>query len=84
MSGVYFIFEQTMIALTGALAIWMTQDRRLAVQKWACVVGLIGEPFWLMSTWREAQWGMFLLTLLYTLAWLRGVKRFWLRTADRG
>lgn len=72
------MFEQAIIAITGALSIWLTQDPRLSWQRWAPIAGLVGQPFWLVATWASAQWGMFALTLVFTAAWLRGLNRHWL------
>ncbi len=34
---------QIAIALTGATAIWLSQDERAEWKKWACVFGLCGH-----------------------------------------
>lgn len=70
-------FDQILIALLGGAAAWLSQDRRPQLARWACVVGLLGQPFWWFATWKAAQWGMFVLSLFYTGAWLRGVWQFW-------
>ena len=41
--------------------------------KWGNVVGLIGQPFWLFTTFRKEQWGIFLLSILYTLNYIYGI-----------
>jgi hypothetical protein len=70
---------QWAIFITGAVAILLTQlsDRR--AQRAACLVGLIGQPFWLFSTWTSHQWGMFALSVLYAFAWFAGVWINWVR-----
>lgn len=72
------LFEQSMIFLTGACAIWLTQDSRPNVQRWACIVGLVGQPLWLWGSWRTGQWGVFLLSMAYAVAWARGFNRYWI------
>lgn len=71
--------EQWGIALFGVSAIALTQDPNPARQRFACLFGLAGQPFWFYAAWQSEQWGIGLLTLLYTLAWSRGVWRQWLR-----
>ena len=71
--------DQSMIMLTGVLAAWINQDPRHRVRRWACLIGLVGQPFWLYANLRAAQWGMFVVTLGYTAAFLRGVHVSWLR-----
>jgi hypothetical protein len=36
-------------------------------------LGLLSQPFWLVSTWRARQWGMFFLSLAFTFAWGLGL-----------
>jgi hypothetical protein len=72
-------FEQIVIAFTGAAAAWLSQDRRPQLARWACVFGLVGQPFWVYATWEAGQWGMIMLTLAYTGAWVRGAWVFWVK-----
>lgn len=74
-------FEQIGIALTGAVAIWLSQDKRDSFRKWACVFGLIGQPFWFYSSWTAGQWGIFALCFLYTYGWIKGFRNHWLSAA---
>lgn len=63
---------QVAIALFGVTAIWMvngTPKQKL----WAPVVGLAGQPFWLYATVSSEQWGMVVVSGLYTIAWARGI-----------
>lgn len=72
------MLEQIGIALTGVTAIALSQDVRESWRKWACIFGLIGQPFWFYSSWMAEQWGIFALCFLYTLAWARGFKAHWM------
>lgn len=72
------MIEQLIIAITGVVAIFLTQSRYESRQKYACLIGLAGQPFWMMATYQSEQWGMFVLTLFYSLAWCRGIWVFWL------
>ena len=38
------MIEQIALGLTGGTAIWLSQDARLSVRKWACIFGLAGQP----------------------------------------
>ncbi|MEN0037940.1 MAG: hypothetical protein AAGC78_12780 [Cellvibrio sp.] len=57
------MFEQLAIAFTGILAVWLTQDQRHSVRKYACLFGLAGQPFWFYTTYQAEQWGIFILSL---------------------
>jgi hypothetical protein len=72
------MIEQIAIALTGATAVWLSQDHRASWRKWACIFGVVGQPFWFYSAYQSEQWGIFALCFLYTYSWLRGVKNNWL------
>lgn len=72
------MIEQIGIAATGVTAIFLSQDKREHVRKWACISGLIGQPFWFYSSWVAGQFGIFILCFLYTLAWARGFKAHWM------
>lgn len=77
--GVWWMsFEQIGIALTGAVAVWLSQDKREGWRKYACILGLIGQPFWFYATWKAEQWGMFGLCFMYTWGWFKGFRNHWL------
>lgn len=68
--------DQVMIPLTGLVAAWVVQDTRGHVRRWACIIGLLGQPFWFYSTWTASQWGTFILVVGYTVSFLRGLWNF--------
>jgi hypothetical protein len=70
--------EQIAIALTGVVAIWLSQDKRNSFRKYACIFGLIGQPFWFYAAWTAEQWGIFILCFFYTWAWFKGFRVHWL------
>lgn len=71
--------EQLAIALTGAAAIWLVNDRRAVWRRWASVIGLAGQPFWFHAAIAAEQWGVLALTCIYTAAWVRGWWNEWRR-----
>ena len=70
--------DQIGIALSGVIAVWLSQDERESWRRWACIFGMLGQPFWFYATWKAEQWGIFALCTLYTYAWARGVWTHWL------
>lgn len=74
------MIEQVLIALLGTLAVWCSQSPAPRSQRWAPVLGLIAQPFWLVATFRAEQWGMFALSIVYTVAWMRGIRTHWTRS----
>lgn len=71
--------EQAFIALTGGIAIWLTQQKRQDWKRFACIFGIVGQPFWFYSAYKAEQWGIFVLTLFYTYSWLVGIRNNWFK-----
>jgi hypothetical protein len=71
--------DQIGIAFSGVIAVWLTQDKRESWRRWACIFGMLGQPFWFYAAWKAEQWGIFALCMLYTYAWARGFLVHWLR-----
>lgn len=67
------------IAIFGVAAIRLSQDHRDSVRRWACICGLLAQPFWFYATWTAGQWGIFALCFLYTWAWFKGLRTYWIR-----
>ena len=70
--------DQIAIALFGALAAWLSQERRESYSRWACIFGMLGQPFWFYTSWKAEQWGIFILSVFYIAAWMRGLWLHWL------
>lgn len=70
--------DQIALALTGFIAIWLTQDKDESRRKYACLFGLAGQPFWFYSAYTTEQWGIFILCFAYTWAWIKGLKTHWI------
>lgn len=72
------VFVQLAIALTGMVAIWITQQPNQSWHKYAPILGLASQPFWFYATYAAEQWGMFVLCFGYTYAWYIGFRRHWI------
>jgi len=74
------MIEQIFIALTGAVAIWLSQQEfNIGWKKYACIFGLLSQPFWFYTTLINEQWGIFILSIFYTYSWFLGFKNNWLK-----
>jgi len=71
-------FDSLLLALAGAMAVWLSQARGAQWRRWACVLGVVSVPFWFWAGWRAGQWEMLAVSALHALAWLRGVWVYWL------
>jgi hypothetical protein len=72
------IVAQALIAVTGLTAAWLSNSPRFKARRWACVISLIGQPAWLYTAWQSQQWGVILVTIGYTVAFIRGVHTYWI------
>lgn len=73
------MIEQTVIALCGMASIWLANDPRESWRRWACIIGLVAQPFWMYATFQAAQWGIFSLSFVYAAGWARGVRHHWIQ-----
>ena len=78
------MIDQGVISLCGALAVFLSQDRRAHRRRWACIFGMAAQPFWFDMAWRAHQYGVLALCLVYAVSWARGFTAHWLvRREDR-
>jgi hypothetical protein len=78
------MIEQIAISLCGALAVFLSQDRRAHWRRWACIFGLAAQPLWFDMAWRAHQYGVLALCFVYAASWARGFTAHWLvRREDR-
>ena len=71
--------SQLGIALLGVTAIYLSQSDSPTKTKWACIFGLLGQPFWFYSSFATGNWGIFALCFLYTWAWYKGFDKNWVK-----
>lgn len=71
---------QLALALFGLSALWMATGRSERARRWAPVVGLCGQPAWLAFAWQAQAWGLLVLSIAYTVVYLRAA---WLQWAPR-
>ena len=70
---------QVVIVLSAVLAAALSQSMLASRRRWAHIVGLIGQPFWLAITCTWETWGLFACSLFFTCIWLYGLWQHWLR-----
>lgn len=71
------MIDQIAIGVCGVASVWLSQDERLSRRRFACIFGLLAQPFWFIATWKAQQYGIFALCALYTFSWLRGFFVHW-------
>ncbi len=64
---------QFIIMITGIISITFVNsgnDLMVGVAPW---VALIGQPFWLYTSFKNKQQGVFILSIVYTGSWIMGI-----------
>ena len=61
--------SQVAIAILGIGAIFLIARKN----KWGFVIGLLSQPFWLITSYLNKQWGVFLLSVIYIGMWTYGI-----------
>jgi len=57
------------VAILGIIAIILVAKKN----KWGFVFGLASQPFWLITSYLNKQWGVFLLSIIYVFSWAFGI-----------
>lgn len=57
------------IAAFGIAAIILVAKKN----KWGFVFGLLSQPFWLITSYLNEQWGVLFLSVIYIFSWSLGI-----------
>jgi hypothetical protein len=68
---------QIALAVFGLTAMWMAMGHNAKGRKWAPVVGLCGQPAWMLFSWQSQAWGLMLLSVAWSLVYVRGIAVQW-------
>ncbi len=68
---------QIAIMLFGGAAIWFV-GRKEKWSRWGYILGLLGQPFWIYESYTNEQWGIWLMTTVYTYSWIQGIINYWI------
>lgn len=71
--------DQIGIALTGVVAVFLTQSKSEQLRRYACLFGMAGQPFWFYAAWKAGQMGVLFVSFLYAFAWAKGVYTHWIK-----
>lgn len=74
--------DQLLMSLCGLTAIWWALGSNPHLRKWAPIVGLAGQPFWLWYALKSQaagvdSRGLMLLIAAFSLVYLRGIWVQW-------
>jgi len=63
------LIAQIGITIFGVSAIILVARKN----KWGFALGLASEPFWIITSYLNKQWGVLLLSIIYIFSWGYGV-----------
>lgn len=73
------MIDQVALAVLGVGCAWLVQAERFTVRRWACIAGLLSQPFWVYTFYIHSQWACIGLTILYAAAWFKALQRDWIQ-----
>ncbi|MGJ7500087.1 hypothetical protein ACSFBF_06980 [Variovorax sp. ZT5P49] len=68
---------QLALAFFGLSAMWMAMGKSMRARKFAPLVGLCGQPFWIVFAVQASAWGLLALSLAYSAVYVRGAWVQW-------
>jgi len=71
------IFCQFMIFGLGCSAIFLTTFKEHDIRRWAFILGLSSQPFWVYVSFTGQQWGIFFMSFVYLVIWYKGYLTHW-------
>lgn len=63
---------QIIITLCGVSSLFLIANKN----KWGFVIGLVAQPFWLITTWTHHQYWLFGLSFVYAFNWGLGIRKW--------
>lgn len=70
---------QFALAAFGLTALFMATGMNPRARRWAPIIGLCGQPAWCIFAVSVDAWGLLVLSLAYTLVYIRGAVVQWRR-----
>ena len=71
------MLTQLALAIFGLTALWLATGTDAAGRRWAPVIGLAGQPFWIAFAIKSSAWGLLALSIAYSVVYARGIWKQW-------
>lgn len=65
----YDIISQFAIPILGGVAVVLVAKKN----KWGFVAGLASQPFWFVTSIVNKQWGVLIVSIIFTFSWALGI-----------
>ena len=73
------VVTQIGITVFGVTAIILVAKKN----KWGFVFGLLSQPFWLLTSFVNNQWGVFILSVVYVFTWSFGIYEWFFKDKNK-
>jgi len=73
------VLSQVLIGGLGIASVMLVTSKDEGLRRLAAPLALLAEPFWFYTAYINEQWGILLLTLIYTFRWTQVFIRDWVR-----
>jgi len=73
------VIDQIGIVAFGSTAVFLTQSKRESWRRSACLFGSAAQPFWFWTLAGHHQFGIMMMSCLYTFSWFKGVWQWWIQ-----
>lgn len=70
------MWQQFAIPVTTVLCLFLVANGDIRVQRWGFVVGIIGQPIWIIRNFHNQEWGMLATSIVVTGLYLYGCRFF--------
>lgn len=69
--------NQLALAAFGLTALAMAMSHNPRARRWAPIIGLCGQPFWVLFALQADAWGLLALSTAYSLVYAHGAWAQW-------
>lgn len=73
------IISQIGIFVFGTSAIFLVSKKN----KWGFILGMLSQPFWYVTAFKNDQWGIFFMNIVYTITWGIGIYEWWIKDSKK-
>lgn len=70
------MWQQFAIPVTTVLCLFLVANENIRIRRWGFVVGLIGQPIWIIRNFHNQEWGMLVTSIVVTGLYLYGCRFF--------
>lgn len=71
------MITQLLICIFGLSSIFLINLKN-KFSKYGPILGIISQPLWFYESYKAKQWGIFILTIGYTISWIIGIYKYWI------